>query len=318
MNLGSLVDSCQLRSGFSDSAYRVRWVNFINQAIRDFARESPWDGLENTVDLKTDGTKFLVLPHFVDSVIGLTNLDTGSEIHRVDDIEKTDPLTWAQQTAGTADRYTRAGEVATSRDPSGYLWFRSAHASDVNQLYITGLVANSGASGALEKTYKELEVTAAGTSSVTLATLFTNIFSISKASDTYGDFFFFDAGASNAHTAFLPKVGTASAFRRLALHFKPAAGVSIQLRFRYTIPDLTLDVQAPHPAVRPDYVVEKAIALHLQEQQQYQRQAAAEGRAQRILAAEETKDRVHNEPSNRLIPWLPDANGEAEDFYRRF
>lgn len=317
--LGQLIEACQLRTGFNDSAYYSRWRNFVNRAIRDYSREQPWDGLEQTETFTTDGTRYLVLPSYVDSVISLTNGQTGHPIECADDLEKSDPLAWSQVLSGVAHKYTRAGQVPVTKSPSGYLWFSSSSASDVGAIHVTGFVANSAASGQpLARTFAELSMNAQGTSGVTLTTLFTDFISISKASETNGDFFFYDAGASNAPLAFIAKSETASGFRRLALHFKPASGVPVQVRFRYKLSPIVSDAQAPHPSVKPDYVVEKAIHYHQLEQEQYQKAQLADAAATRVLAGEAQKERIHNEVVQTLVPRLPDAYDESYDFYRRW
>lgn len=316
MTLGQLIEACQFKSGYADSAYRPRWVSFVNEAIREFARRQPWDGLEDRTTVKTDGSRYLVLPSFVDSVISVLSITDSLPVERAGDFEKTDPTIWAQQTVGLPYKYTQAGEVAVTKEPAGYLWFQSTHASDVGALYVTGLAANSGASGALETTFSELSLSATGTSPVTLSTLFTKIFSISKSSDTNGDFYFYDAAASNAHVSFLSRTDSEARFRRLALLFRPDSQRQFEVRFRYKIPPLRQDAQAPHPAVKADYIVQHALSLHLAEQEQYQRQGAAEAKALKILEAEAQKDLNFQEQWNQMLPNMPPASDASDDFYR--
>lgn len=318
MTLGSLIEACAHRTGFSDSAYRPRWISFINEAIREFSRKQPWEGLEDYVTLKTDGTKYLILPHYVDTVVSLLDLTNSCPVERAGDFEVTDPAVWAQQTSGRPYKYTKAGDVPTLTDPTGYLWLQSTHASDVNTIYVTGLVSNSGASGAMERTFKELSLSATGVTPVTLSTQFVKIFSISKATDTNGDFFIYDAGASNAHIAFLSKTDQASSFKRLALLFKPAVATSLELRFRYRIPQLRQDAQAPHPSVKSDFIVRHAIAIHWEEQEQMQKAQISENKANRVLADETNKELNFNEPHNQMLPNLPDGLDASDDYFRMY
>ena len=318
MTFGELIDQCSLRTGFNDSAYRNRWGVFINDAIREFSRRQPWPGLEDYVTLRTDGSKYLILPHYVDTVLSLLNLTDSLPIERTGDFEKTSPAVWSQGTSGRPAEYTDAGEVATTQDPAGYLWFNSTHASDLQNIYITGLVAQSGASGALERTFKELSVSAAGTSPVTISQLFVKVFSIGKATDANGDFFFRDAGTSNAQISYLGRTDSGSRFRRLAFIYKPPVGNQIELRFRYKIPKLTQDAQAPHPNVKPDFVIQHAISLHWAEQEQLSKSQASEQKANRVLEAESNKENNFNEPYNQLYPWLPDFSDAADDLWRQW
>ena len=303
MNLGELISICELKSGFNDSAYRPRWQSFLNEAIREFARRFPWDGLEDFVDLRTDGTEYLILPGYVDTVIGLLNYTDIGPVDRGANFDREDSTVVIQGTAGQVRTYDRAGEVPVLRDPTGYLWFATTHASDTLPVFVTGLIANSGASGALERTFKTLSLNATGTSPLTLSTLFAKVFSVSKSTDTLGDFYFYDAGASNAHISFMSKFDNEARFQRLRLLYKPDAQKTIRLRFRYRVPPLRSDEQSPHPTVKSDFVIQQAIALHWSEQEQLQKSALAEARATKLLDAEINKDENFSEPFNQMSPY---------------
>jgi hypothetical protein len=268
--------------------------------------------------VETDGTKFLVLPHFVDTICSILSISDNMPVERSGDFEKTDPAVWAQQTPGLPHKYTLAGEVPVTRDPTSYLWFQSTHPSDIDHVYVTGLAANSGASGPIQSTFRELSLNATGTSPVTLAVLFTKIFSISKASDTNGDFYFYDSGASDTHISFLAKTDSEARFRRIALLYKPDTTRTFEVKFRYKIPPLKQDAQAPHPSVKADYVVQHALSLHLQEQEQYQRQGAAEAKALKILESEANKDANFQEPWNQMLPNLPRSGDASDDYFRSY
>ena len=318
MNLNELIELCGLKSGFNDSAYRPRWVTFINEAVREFSRRQPWPGLEDLVTVRADGTRYLVLPHYVDTVVSILNLTDMNPVDRSGDWDRNATTVWAQGTAGRACQYDRVGDVAVLQNPSGHVWFQSSHASDLIALNVTGIAANSGASGALEETVRSLTVSAAGTSPVTLSVLFTKIFSISKATDTNGNFFFYDAGNASKHVSYLGSTDSEAAFQRLALLYKPAAGTQFELRFRYKIPKLTADSQAPHPSVKPDFIVAHALATHFGEQEQQQKMMIQEQKATKTLEADAHKDRNFNEPDNRMTPYIPADYDPAGDYFRNY
>lgn len=316
MNLGQLIERCEFKTGYKDAAYRPRWLSFIDEAIREFARIQPWDGLEDKVQLTADaGEEFLVLPNYVDQVLGLVNISDVNVVDRSGNFDREETAAYVEGTRGRTWAYDRAGDVPTTDDPVGRIWLRSSHASDVGALYITGLAAQSGASGPLERTFKELSVTATGTSPLTLSVLFTKILSVSKATDSNGEFFFFDAGASNKHLAFLGLTDTESRFKRLKLFPIPDATKTLELRFRYKIPPLRQDAQAPHPAVKDDFIVAYAASLHYGEQQQLVKQSQTEARAAQIVAREAHKDRNFEEPWNQIVPNLPHSSDQSDDFY---
>lgn len=303
MNLLQLRESCQFRSGMNDSNYDRQWNSYINRAIREFARVQPWEGLEDLLTITSDGTEYLILPPFVDSVLAITNLTQRTTVERTGDWDREATSIFADRTAGTVINYDKIGTVPALRDPAGYLVVRSTHASDLGALYVTGRANNSGASGtALQSTVSTLSFNATGTSPFTLSTLFASIISISKATDTNGDLYFFDAGSSNAHISFLGRYDDEAAFKRIQLLYKPSDTTQFRIRFRYKIPPLKDDTQAPHPAVKSDFVIEHALALYYQNREQFTKANAQRGDATKVLQDEAHKEQNFDEPFSQIVP----------------
>src|ERR1051326_3194847 len=303
MNLRQLRESCRFRSGYNDDNYNDQWNSFINEAVREAARRYPWDGLEDVITLTSDGTKFLILPPFVDTVIHLYNKSFFIPVDRGGSWDREASAIYGQQTPGRVINYDRIGEVATLRDPTGYLWLKSSHASDLQSLYVTGRINNSGASGTgLQSTISTLAITSTGTSPITLSTLFSQVVSISKTTDANGDFFFYDAGASNAHISFLGQYDDEARFKRLQLLYKPADQTIFELRFRYKIPPLKNDAQSPHPSIKPDFTVHHALSLHYEQQQQFSKSSAKSAKALQVLQDEANKDANFDEPYAQIVP----------------
>lgn len=302
MTLGALIAACQHRSGNTDSAYRDRWVSFINEAVRQHARTQPWEGLEDTVDLSTDGSKYLYLPTYVDTIVSVFNVTSKLPVLREGDFGREAPSFEAEDTSGKALAYDRIGEVPTYGNPTGYVWFKSSSSSDTQTISVTGLVSNSGASGPLASVPLVEQISTNGTAAVTLTNLYTQILSIARATESYGDTFFYDGGASNAALSFISRDDTEAGIKRIRLHYVPSAGTNLRLRFRYRLPPLRENAAAPHPAVKSDYVVQYALSRYWEEQEQFQKAVAAEQKATRVLEAEANKDHNFNEPWSRVIP----------------
>jgi len=307
MNLFQLIEECQRRSGYNDVNFNYVWVTFLNSGIREFARSHPWPGLEDLLTLYTDGTDYLILPHFVDTVCALHNMTDGVPVTALDNFSRENSHQYAQRTSGSVNQYYKLGEVAALRAPSGYIWGRSASPSDTDTVYVTGRISNSGASGtALSETQRTASLTIAGTSPVTLGTLFTNILSISRTTEANGDLYFFDAGATNAHISFLSQYETQARFRRLQLFSPPAAATRFELKFRYKLAPLRNYYEAPPPAVRPDFLISFALERFYQHQSEFQKAQVQAGKTAMILAGEANKEENFNEPDSRVYPLIPD------------
>src|SRR5678815_4373143 len=198
--LGQIIESCEFRTGFRDSSYRSRWTEFVNRAIREYARRQPWDGLEDTMTLVADGTRYLLLPPYVDTIVHIVNKSLSVPVNREGDWDREITAPYVAGTVGSTTAYDKIGIVAALADPTGYLVLQSTHASDLQTLSFTGIVSNSGASGTgIGTSLTSLSVPATGTSPVTLSTLFTRLVSISKVTNSNGNFFIYDAGASMRH-----------------------------------------------------------------------------------------------------------------------
>ena len=301
--LGKFIDSCEHKSGFKSSEYRPTWIQFLNESIREFARSQPWPALEDFVDITAD-SKFFTLPHYIDTVISVFNVTHKHRIDREGDWDRNSPTIEADNTGGNVIAYDRVGYVALSKDPVGYVWFKSGHASDTQTISFSGLISNSGASGALEKTFASSSVYASGTSPVTLTTLFTKFMSLSRSTESAGDFYFYDAGDSNRLIGFIGKDEISSAFQRLQLQYVPTSPQTLRVRFRYKIPRLVSEDSAPPPGVSDDFIVNYALSLHLSEQEQHAKAQAQEAKALRVLEKEANRDENFNEPHSRMCPLI--------------
>lgn len=299
--LGEIVQLCQEISSWNDPNYASRWRSFINRALREYARQQPWPSLEDEVDVIATG-RFLILPYFVDSVIDVLNLSDDSHVDRGSEWSRQFPSTTSQGTTGKVLEYDHLGHVPSTGDPSGFLYFRSTDASDVQQLFVTGLASNSGASGTpLETTIANTSAFASGLSPVTLSTQLTRILSISKATDTNGDYFIHDA-SDGSHLSFISADSRVAGFKRLQLRFVPDENTEFRVRFRHRPAPLRNDDQSPHPSVETDFLLHYALSLHYTEQEQFQKAQLSEQQALRVAAAEANKNSTFEEPDNRLLP----------------
>lgn len=311
MNLLQLIQECERRSGFNDQNFRYIWSDFLNAGIREFSRSHPWPGLEDIITLNSDGTDYLVLPHFVDTIVQLHNITDGTPVIALDNFSREWPGTYAVRSPGSVQQYYKLGEVAALREPANYVWFQSTSASDIDTIYVTGQVNNSGASGgALATTLKTVSATAAGTSPVTLSVNFASILTISRTTEGNGDFFFYDSGASNQHISFLSQYETQARFRRLQLFSLPAASTAFELKFRYKIPPIRNYYQAPPPGVRDDFLISFALERFYQHQDNMQKSQLQHASTMAILQGEANKEENFNEPDSRIYPLILD---ELED-----
>lgn len=318
MNLGSYIRECEHRTGMNDSTFQARWREYINAAVRNFARKYPWPGLERELSTTLySGQRYLTLPHIVDHITEILNVTDLVPIYSRGNWAKQDTALYANLTQGRPLEYRKAGHVATAGDPTGFVWFNSSHASDVDLVYVQGYIQASGSSNpAFDRILQQVSVQAQGVSPVTLTTQFAEIVSISKATSTNGDFFFYDAGNANGYISFIPAGDQDARFRRLEFMFVPDADKSIRLKYIPEIPPLVNDQQSPHPTIKDDFIVEKAIALYQRYQSQYTKAQFHDAEALDTLVSETNKEENFTEPFSQIQPEIPGAFDPDDDWYR--
>lgn len=312
MNLLQLIEACETKTGWNDPGYRENWRLFLNEGIRTFASKYPWPGLEEYYQAVTNGTRYLVLPHFVDTIVSVLNRSTSSPVMREGEYDKFYPASQAQRSPGTIFSYDKIGTVPVLADPLGYVWIRPTDPTDAGyNLSVTGYVSNSGASGSpLDQTQQTISLINLPSSAYTLPALFTQIVAISKATDTNGDFFLFDAGANNRHISFLSRYESEASFKRLQFMYPPAATTQLEIRYRRKIPPLINNTQAPHPAVDPDFVIAQAIAAHYRSREDFTKAGLIDNRAREYLQDKANKEQNFDEPFQQIIPTVERRGAE--------
>jgi hypothetical protein len=318
MNLTALINECENRTAFNDSRYRSTWRTFINESIREFARRHPWPGLEDDMSMVLpSGQRFLVFPHFIEDVLDIHDMTNHAHIDRDGEFGRNSPRIFSQGTTGKPVMYDSVGDVAALADPTGYVYMQSGDASDTDIAYVTGLIAVSGASGTpLAWAEKTESVTANGTAAVTLTNQFVRINSICRATNTSGDYFFYDAGDSNKHVSFIPAGGTDARFRRIQFMRIPSAQTLLRVRFRHRIPPIVNDDQGVPPAVDEDFLIQYTIAQYQREKEQYQKAELHERKAANTVQARAHKEQNYGEAHSQIEPYLPQAGDVDDDNWR--
>jgi len=318
MNLGALIDACERRTGFNDPFFRTEWRDFVNEAVREFARRYPWPGLEDEfTHVAPGGQRFLTFPGYVEDILDLHDLTNHAHIDRDGEFGRQAARTFSQNTAGRPVMYEPLGDVAVLNDPVGFVHFRSANESDTSVVFVTGLAANSGASGTpLDWSQQTVEASANGQTPVTLSTLFTRITSVGRETNTAGDYRFFDAGAADAWISVIPAAELDARFRRIQFMRVPNTAVSLRVRFRHRVARLVTEAQAPPPAVDDDFVINQSIAIYQREKEQFTKAQVYEQKATGVAATRSNKEANFGESHNEIEPFLPLGGVVDDDNWR--
>lgn len=314
MNLLRMIEECEERSGFNDSGFRATWTKFLNAGIRDYARKYPWPGLEDTMDVVTDGSLFLVLPHYVDQIVSVVNLSDNLRVDRLGNLDKRFPGVYSDRGGGTPLYYDDMGMVPTRADPTfgDGIQVRSATNADSGASFVVsiqGYGRNTSYSGtALESVRISEQLTLIGTTLVDSGDKrYTRLISISKQSDTTGQVEILDKTSGDV-ISIIPRFEQEARFRRLRFLYAPTAGTDIEIRYRHALPRLRLDEDTPHPSVDHDFVVQRALSLFWRSQHQFTKAQVEAGDSLSTLQDTANKIRNFSEPENRIVPYVdPDT-----------
>lgn len=311
-----LTEACELRSGYNDLTFRPTWRNFLNEAAREFARGHPWPGLEGFTTLVVpSGSSSFSLPHWLDEVISIANVTDILPVDRAGDWDRTATSLYTQNTAGRLMQYDSGGVYPVSRAPVSYLTVVSSSALDTfGSVNISGYVTDTRYSGTpMENLFQNISMTPGGVTPVTFTSLWNQILSISKSTETNGDFYLSDSGSGqpNAGVSYIPRYDTEASFRRLRLLQVPQAATTILIKYRSKVPPLYSNEQSLYPGIDGDYVVHKAIDLFYRFQQQYTKAQIEGGTATAIMQAAANKERNFNEGGSYITPWIPDDVDKA-------
>ena len=318
MNLGSLIEQCQFRTGFNDSSYNTHWIAFLNEGIRLYAKKYPWPGLETLIDMTTNGTRFLIFPHYVKDVISILNRSQNIPVDRMGQLDRQSPWLTAARTSGTVIGYDNAGYVPCLANPSGYIFGSlPSGASEAITVNVTGYVAASGASGTgMERLYHSETITISDSTATTLANQYYEVTSISKVTNTSNPIYFYDAGNSNAHLSFIGAYETDAAFKRVLLQYVPSAQTLLECRVRHKVQPLHLVQEAPHPSIDPDFLVTHAIRRYWAANQQYTKAQIERQEGLELIQDIASQEENFSEPFSRIIPDYPTSDPDLRTEWR--
>lgn len=309
MNLNELINRLQDRTGYNDPAFRTTWRNYVNDALRDYARKHPWPGLEGeTHVIAAAGASQVILPHFVDSIIEFYDTANNTLVQRHSGILKDWPVIAGKLTTGRAFYYEELSPVPSIRPPKSFLNFESSGQSDTSPLYATGIFRNTSYSGTPAERYERTDTANAnGLSAVTLSVHFEELTALGRASALSSTYIVRD---SSGVLAVIPPFHHASRYRRVRIHYALSKQTAFRLKYRrLPVPLIDSDQQLP-PGVDPDYILEHAIGLWKQQQGQYQQGAIHTQRAISIAQDRAQIDQAGGEFFSRITPEIPQLHDD--------
>jgi hypothetical protein len=302
VNLANLVTEAERLAGRVDSLFFSRVRRWINEAQEQWATEQPWPQLLREESFTTNGTRSLMLPPRVRTVLWAADQTNQRPLDLMKHWDREFPAAFFGNTLGAAQVIRQMGISAVSRQPAtvGPLTFNTL-SSDSFSVYVAGLALDTNASGSAEGLYYAREtVPIASDGTYTSTTLFSRIDTLGKDDFTPADIQVRD-GASNL-LARIPRDSYQTQYRQLDLLFIPPAGTQIAVQY-LTVPEPLVDnAQVPHSSVDPEYLIWYAAGLIHEAQSEVQQSQIKLARAKEILNRRIHKEKNFGDQDWRALP----------------
>lgn len=311
MTRADIITQVGRLTGRTDDSYEATIAGFLNQSIREYARERPWIGLRQLWKTFATGRPYIILPQWVQrplSVFDVSNVNP-VEAGALWDFEQASA--YASRVSGLAIEWRDMGTVPTVTEPSGNVTVASGDSSDTEAIRITGFAHISEASGtALESKVVHESLTLTGTSPVSSTYSYTQLLSISKTNDTSGDVSVRDAASGTLLTT-LGAYDDETRHLRIELLRVPTAGTEFRIAVMRRPLELEDDAQAPEPGISEDYLIWHTAGLSLISLGERQAGVTYVQKAQAIVEKEHFRDRNFGDTPLQMIPIT--ATREAEE-----
>lgn len=284
----------------SGTSYATKIKNAINRAYRSVAAKNNWPSLRAEEDFTTAGSTYLVLPMYVNRVLEIFDPSKNIWLQPRNDISKRSTATYS--TSGTAYEWEAAGwsPVQTQPSAASAISIKGDGGTDTGTtVRITGKKYPATSSDVGYIIVSESEVTV-GASAATTTAQFVEIISISKDADSDEDIII-SAGAT--YLAYLAKERYASMYRKIRLHYTPASGTSLTIKFQRFPERLVEDQDAPLMPCS-DAIVNLACAELLKEQKQFSKAQVMEMAARTFLDQLATEELGQDRGAEQAIPAL--------------
>lgn len=303
------------RAGRTDTTFLTTLRGFLNEAVREWARKRPWIGLKRRLRMPTNGTRFLVLPSFVERPMELFDVTNASPIMPGANWDYEYPGAHADLQSGQALEWQDMGTVAAVTDPSGRVVVLSSSSADTSiEVTLIGRTRDTAASGtALEYLWTHEDLTLLGTSPVTSTNLFDELTTFSKSTNTAGTVTC-RAASGALPLSRLGRFDNEARYRRLELMRIPAAGSVIELTVQVRPDSLDNDNQSPHPSIDEDFLTWYTAGLGLVSLGERQAGLTFLQKATAILDQVDFRDKAWGDMPNRIIPVWDSTRSEEDQF----
>ena len=297
---GDIIIEVQRLTGRNDSGFVDRIKAAVNRAVEEWARTSPWPGLQRVGNIVHAGGREMVLPSDVDRLVWLLDVTHQTPVSVGDDRWDTSwPGYYATDLVSRAYEWEDAGYTPIFTGVTGLLKVWSSGASDAATIYITGFNQDTAVSGPMGLHQVVEAIALVGSTPYTTTNCYQRIDSIGKSADCNG---IIKVSCGGDVVSMMGPLEAEARYRKIRFMAIPGAGTEFKY-FGYTRPPrLVNTAQCPPPSVDPDYLTWFAAAdIHFMLREGDRCKYCTE-RAEKLAARVITKERMFGDTSSRVIP----------------
>lgn len=256
MNALTIIQRAQRLAGRVDAGFDDRSLQFLNEAVEQWATELPWPTLRHTQTYVCDGTRGLTFPDYVRTVRWLADETNLAPLEAREFWDREQPNRFLGNAAGSPYWWQETGIEPIYSQPSvsapAQISFRS-EVSDTYTVHISGLSINTAASGTAGYEYfTEEQITVAGSGPATSSNFYVKVLSCGKSERTAQDTLVLNGSAQIGR---IPANKQRSEYRRVEFLTIPGAGTRIRAGVIVQPGPLTETFHCPHPSIDLNYLV---------------------------------------------------------------
>lgn len=312
MIAADLITKSQQLAGRVDQQFNSRTLQFLTEAIDNWALRFPWPSLRTTISLTADGSRDLLLPDYVGGIEWVSDMANKRNLTYQDGWESQQTSDFLSDATGSMYVWREGSVDAVYEQPSALSQIGvRCTASDTFTVHLTGIVQDTAASGTAGYEFFGEEILTISGSGPNLSTnSYVKILSLGKSAISNGDVLV-TAGATQLGRIQANRY--APSYRRIELLRIPPAGTQLRVGALLLPQPLTSTNQAPHHTIDRQYLIWYAAGLILKAQNEPAKGDAMVARAEEILAAKAYKERAHGAKDWICRP--DDEYWQSEDRY---
>lgn len=247
-------------AGRVDVNFDERCLEYLTEAVEQWATAHPWPTLRQTATLAADGTRDLIAPDYFRSVVWIADQTNRAAIAAKDFWDREAPNQYLGDTTGGVFNWREQSIEPVYRQPSTLSTVQvRSEVSDTYTVHLTGMGRDTTQSGtAGYEFYQDENLAIVGSGPITSSLSYVRVFSIGRNKRSAYNMLVTDGTNQLGRIA---KGRYNAEYRRLELLSIPTAGTLIRMGGILAPAPVVRATDVPHPSISRDYLVAYVAAM---------------------------------------------------------